>query len=164
MIYGKGGAVLYEEHRPPNAGVKPQPVGKDPTCLKNTKWILTGTLDSLWRQDAVTLIKSYGGDGMFVSSSLLFSFLLFSSLLFSSRLFSPVSLTHLSHTITAATLTSSAVLFGGDQSPKKVVTFDPRDAVPFRLLDEQLPIDRRYLGAVAIGDLCYVAGGAKDAE
>lgn len=45
---------------PINKGLKSVPTGK-PCCLKNKIFVLTGVLDSLEREEAVALIKKYGG-------------------------------------------------------------------------------------------------------
>lgn len=49
-----------ERARPPNAGKKPKPDG-EPGCLDGLTFVITGTLDSLEREEAEDLIKSLGG-------------------------------------------------------------------------------------------------------
>ncbi|KYQ93253.1 replication factor C subunit [Tieghemostelium lacteum] len=48
------------EQKPPNLGLKPLPIGK-PNCLRNLKFSITGTLDSLERTACKDLILKYGG-------------------------------------------------------------------------------------------------------
>ena len=49
-----------DETPPPREGQKPVPQAA-PRCFEGKTFVITGTLDSLWRQDAVDLIKRYGG-------------------------------------------------------------------------------------------------------
>ena len=52
---GRAGSV-----QPANRGTKQLPVGR-PGCLAIKSFVLTGVLDSLLREEAVDLIKTYGG-------------------------------------------------------------------------------------------------------
>jgi len=45
---------------PPNKGMKIIPTGK-PYCLIKKSFLITGVLDSLEKEEAIELIKSYGG-------------------------------------------------------------------------------------------------------
>lgn len=49
-----------KDDRPPNKGLKRIPIGA-PNCLENKAFVITGTQDSLEREEATALIQKYGG-------------------------------------------------------------------------------------------------------
>ncbi|ERM93656.1 hypothetical protein AMTR_s00004p00160120 [Amborella trichopoda] len=58
---GRGGYMNFlERNDPPNKGQKEVPEGA-PGCLNGLTFVISGTLDSLEREEAEDLIKSYGG-------------------------------------------------------------------------------------------------------
>lgn len=57
---GGRGAFMIERKDPPNKGQKEVPEGA-PDCLAGLTFVISGTLDSLEREEAEDLIKRYGG-------------------------------------------------------------------------------------------------------
>ncbi|MQL84108.1 hypothetical protein Taro_016621, partial [Colocasia esculenta] len=59
--YGRGGFMNFGERKdPPHKGEKEVPEGA-PDCLSGLTFVISGTLDSLEREEAEDLIKRYGG-------------------------------------------------------------------------------------------------------
>ncbi|CAN6440014.1 unnamed protein product [Victoria cruziana] len=57
---GRGGFMFGERKDPPHKGEKEVPDGS-PTCLAGLTFVISGTLDSLEREEAEDLIKRHGG-------------------------------------------------------------------------------------------------------
>ncbi|KAL8147962.1 hypothetical protein AgCh_005334 [Apium graveolens] len=58
---GRGGFMNFGERKdPPHKGEKEVPEG-DPNCLANLTFVISGTLDSLEREEAEALIRRHGG-------------------------------------------------------------------------------------------------------